>query len=150
MISGFIRRPFQNSRQTSQHIFRSGWLAMLWEFSFREQCFRRSGKCTVFCWEKCFGTSLKDPPKNGDILLMENNLHQLRSVVYLIIYKVLYISGGARFVPSPVSRHIPEKLDNSSTGSPGLSFLPGYIFWRETINHVMIAWWKILQITMDC
>ena len=39
MISGFIRRPFQNSRQTSQHIFRSGWLAMLWEFSFREQCF---------------------------------------------------------------------------------------------------------------
>ena len=41
-------------------------------------------------------------------------------VVYLIIYKVLYISGGARFLPSPVSRHIPEKLDNSSTGSPGL------------------------------
>ena len=95
--------------------------------------FRRSGKCKAFCWEKCFGTSLKDPPKNGDILLMENNLHQLRSVVYPIIYKVSYISGGARFLPSPVSHHIPEKLDNSSTGSPGLKPLPGYTFWREAI-----------------
>ena len=98
--------------------------------------FRRSGKSKVFCWEKCFGTSLKDPPRNGDILLMENNLHQLicsLSNVYPIMYRILYMSGGARFLPSTVSRHIPEKLDNSSTGSPGLSFLPDNTFWREAI-----------------
>ena len=29
--------------------------------------------------------------------------HQLRLVVYLIIHRVLYIPGGARFLPSTVS-----------------------------------------------
>ena len=34
---------------------------------------------------------------------MEQILHQLRLVVYPIIYKVLYIPGGAGFLPSTVS-----------------------------------------------
>ena len=34
------------------------------------------------------------------ILLMEEILHQLRFVVYPIIFRVLYISGGAGFLPS--------------------------------------------------
>jgi len=36
------------------------------------------------------------------ILLMEEILHQLRLVGYPIIYKVLYIPGGAGFLPSTV------------------------------------------------
>ena len=34
--------------------------------------------------------------------LMEEILHQLRLVIYPIIYKVLYIQGGAGFQPSTV------------------------------------------------
>ena len=34
--------------------------------------------------------------------LMDKILHQLRLVVYPIIYKVLYIPGGAGFRPSTV------------------------------------------------
>ena len=41
-------------------------------------------------------------PKTN-ILLMEEILHQLRLIVYPIIYRVLYISGGAGFLPSTVS-----------------------------------------------
>ena len=37
------------------------------------------------------------------ILLMEEVLHQLRLVVYPIIYTILYIPGGAGFLPSTVS-----------------------------------------------
>ena len=37
-----------------------------------------------------------------EILLMEEILYQLRLVVYPIIYKVLYIPGGAEFLPSTV------------------------------------------------
>ena len=36
------------------------------------------------------------------ILLMEEILHQLRLVVYPIVYRVLYIPGGAGFLPSTV------------------------------------------------
>ena len=43
------------------------------------------------------------------ILLMEEILHQLRLVVYLIIYWVLYIPGGAGLLPSTVVRSIPKK-----------------------------------------
>ena len=40
-----------------------------------------------------------------DLLLMEEILHQLiGTVVYPIIYKVLYIPGGAGFLPSTVSQ----------------------------------------------
>ena len=35
--------------------------------------------------------------------------HQLRLVVYPIIYKVLYIPGGARFLPSTVWQHVWEQ-----------------------------------------
>ena len=38
----------------------------------------------------------------GALLLMEEILHQLRLVVYPIIYKVFYIPGGAGFLPSTV------------------------------------------------
>ena len=37
------------------------------------------------------------------ILLMAEILHQLRLVVYPIIYRVLYTQGGAGFCPSTVS-----------------------------------------------
>ncbi len=40
------------------------------------------------------------------ILLMEGVLHQLRLVVYPIIYKVLYIPGGPGFLPSTVAGSI--------------------------------------------
>ena len=36
------------------------------------------------------------------ILLMAEIMHQLRLVVYPIIYRVLYITGGAGFLPSTV------------------------------------------------
>ena len=36
------------------------------------------------------------------LLLMEELLHQLRLVVYPIVYRVLYIPGGAGFQPSTV------------------------------------------------
>ena len=41
-------------------------------------------------------------PALTDILLMAEILHQLRLVVYPIIYRVSYIPGGARFQPSTV------------------------------------------------
>ena len=44
------------------------------------------------------------------ILFMEEIVHQLRLVVYLIIYRVLYIPGGCLgFLPSTVVRSIPKK-----------------------------------------
>ena len=54
--------------------------------------------------------SLNFPGQNEEIiettetlvLLMEEILHQLRLAVYPIIYKVLYIPGGAGFLPSTV------------------------------------------------
>ena len=42
------------------------------------------------------------------ILLMDKILHQLRLVVYPIIYRVLYIPGGAGFLPSTVSSNFPS------------------------------------------
>ena len=41
-------------------------------------------------------------PRVFVLLLMEQILHQLRLVVYPIIYKVLNIPGGAGFLPSTV------------------------------------------------
>jgi len=45
--------------------------------------------------------------KNGSVkramLLMEEILHQLRLVVFPIMSRVFYISGGAGFLPSTVS-----------------------------------------------
>ena len=52
---------------------------------------------TVVCF---FGVWLAKPL--GAILLMEELLHQLRLVVYPIIYRVLYIPGSAGFLPSTV------------------------------------------------
>ena len=46
--------------------------------------------------------------KFGLVLLVEEILHQLRLVVYPIIYKVLYIPGGCSgFLPSKVSYKLP-------------------------------------------
>ena len=42
-------------------------------------------------------------PLKANILLVAEILHQLRLVVYPIIYKVLYLPGGAGFLPSTVS-----------------------------------------------
>ena len=47
----------------------------------------------------------------GILLLMEEILHQLRLVVSPIIYRVLYIPGGAGFLPSTVVRDIDCKSD---------------------------------------
>ena len=41
-----------------------------------------------------------------NILLMAEILHQLRLVVYPMIYRVLYIPGGAGFQPSTVAPKI--------------------------------------------
>ena len=48
------------------------------------------------------------------ILLMEEILHQLRLVVYPIIYTVLYISGGAGFLPSTVVSHKNSQKDSTA------------------------------------
>jgi len=42
------------------------------------------------------------PYKILQILLMEEILHQLRLVVYPIIYRILYTPGGVGFLPSTV------------------------------------------------
>ena len=54
------------------------------------------------------------------ILLMAEILHQLRLVVFPIIYRVSYIPGGAGFQPSTVGKyettnlfHVAEINDNS-------------------------------------
>ena len=50
-------------------------------------------------------------PDEKIILLMAEirKTHQLRLVVYPIIYRVSYIPGGARFQPSPVGLYtVPE------------------------------------------
>ena len=44
----------------------------------------------------------KRPSPNRIALLMEEILHRLRLVVYPIIYRVWYMSGGARFQLSAV------------------------------------------------
>ena len=59
------------------------------------------------------------------ILLMEEILHQLRLVVYPIIYRVLYIQGGAGFLPSTVS---PENLR--------------YLKWRNP--HIKAVWIRLM------
>ena len=52
--------------------------------------------------------------KTTHLLLMAEILHQLRLVVYPIIYRGLYISGGAGFLPSTVVSQ--GKLQNSAGG----------------------------------
>ena len=47
------------------------------------------------------------------VLLMEEILHQLRLVVYPTIYTVLYIPGGAGFLPSTVFQFL-ERFTNAS------------------------------------
>ena len=61
----------------------------------------------AYCPRSCFAwnTQQNQRPKKSrleKILLMEEILHQLRLVVYPIIYRVLYIPGGAGFLPSTV------------------------------------------------
>jgi len=51
-------------------------------------------------WTKFFHNGRYVVP--GIILLIAEILHQLRLVAYPIIYKVLYIPGGAGFLPSTV------------------------------------------------
>ncbi len=59
------------------------------------------GKIKIFpTW--WFNDNLPCPRHHLTILLMAEILHLLRLVVYPIIYKVLYIPGGARFQPSTV------------------------------------------------
>ena len=54
------------------------------------------------CWKKW--TSSRVASIYASILLMEEILRQLRLVVYPIFYRVLYIPGGAGFLPSTVSQ----------------------------------------------
>ena len=41
-----------------------------------------------------------------NMLLMEEILHQLIGRVYPIIYRVLYIQGGAGFLPSTIVQYL--------------------------------------------
>ena len=62
-------------------------------------------RCLVgnFLLERLVGAHLVIPPKKWEqLLLVAEILHQLRLVVYPIIYKVLYIPGGVGFQPSTV------------------------------------------------
>ena len=53
-------------------------------------------------WRNGVSASAQIGAKTSNILLMEEILHQLRLVVYPGIFKVLYIPGGAGFLPSTV------------------------------------------------
>ena len=46
--------------------------------------------------------STQHPLPQGILLLMEEILHQLRLVVFTILYRFFYIPGGAGFLPSTV------------------------------------------------
>ena len=46
--------------------------------------------------------STQHPLPQGILLLMEEILHQLRLIVFTILYRVFYIPGGAGFLPSTV------------------------------------------------
>ncbi len=54
--------------------------------------------------------SLYDTNPNNALLLMAEILHQMRLVVYPIIYSVSYIPGGAGFLPSTVSQEKSLKI----------------------------------------
>ena len=56
------------------------------------------------------------------ILLMEEILHLLRLEVSPIIYKVLYIPGGAGFLPSTVCDTIDEQNPRDSESYPSSCF----------------------------
>ena len=57
----------------------------------------------------------------GSLLLMvqKSGGHQLRLVVYPIIYRIVYIPGGAGFLPSTVLSTVPLFRDQQVV--PGLS-----------------------------
>ena len=57
------------------------------------------------------------------ILLMTEILHQLRLVVYPIIYRVSYIPGGARFQPSTVPAGITKALQSQPRCCTSLSMI---------------------------
>ena len=63
------------------------------------------------------------------LLLMAEILHQLRLVVYPIIYRVSYIPGGARFQPSTVPFTFLHQKDDACT-----SFVEFYCFVKK--KHV--------------
>ena len=56
------------------------------------------------------------------ILLMEEILHLLRLVVSPIIYRVLYIPGGAGCLPSTVCDTIDEQKPRDSASHPSSCF----------------------------
>ena len=73
----------------------------------------QSWKASRFLFRPDLLGSLID--KDRKILLMEDILHQLRLVVYPIIYVALYISGGAGFLPSTVRKvKIIKKIESIS------------------------------------
>ena len=84
------------------------------------------------------------PWKTTHLLLMAEILHQLRLVVYPIIYRVLYISGGAGFLPSTVVWR--GKLQNSAGGpqkrtNHWVLENPQWYVHLCTVDHY---WWRYL------
>ena len=84
---------------------------------------------------------MRDPQKSSKImddfrnilLLMAEILHQLRLVVYPIIYRVLYIPGGAGFQPSTVvlTRIFLLSNRNKTTSDTNHEILVGS--WRDPV-----------------
>ncbi len=69
-----------------------------------------------------------NPPSTmiANILLMEEILHQLMAGKYPIIYRVLYIPGGAGFLPSIVWYQICGPFDFKSPGPKKAQRQPGW------------------------
>ena len=75
------------------------------------------------------------------LLLMEELLHQVRLVVYPIIYRVLYIPGGAESLPSTVSSSLSPSnhLQQSAHRSTVKTSWGTHLYtWR----HVLAPWWN--------
>ena len=73
-----------------------------WHFMFAGHLGLYQNSCMLDLPETCPETMVPKPPGDGKKTIMNKVVlwHQLRLIVYPIIYKVLYIPGGAGFLPS--------------------------------------------------
>ena len=62
----------------------------------------------AWCDHQSHGHHLKCPLMCQVLMVQKSGDHQLRLVVFAIIYIVLYIPGGAEFLPSTVPAYIPQ------------------------------------------
>ena len=80
-----------------------------------------------------WGERLFPQPKMKSVMLLmvqKSCVHQLRLVVYPVIYQVLYIPGGPGFLPSTVFLRKNKKLCNSKKKTQSSMFPNNLAFWK--------------------